>query len=134
MRSNDFIKESELDQIVTQNQPQKQPGIIPKVIGAIGKGVGSALSGTADAIAAAPGTVPSRGSFYRPGKPLPGTTSIIDPESTDLGTVPSTGIATSRADVKSMRNYAQQVAKGQKAKNSTGTPEIDALLKQLGLM
>jgi len=130
MKSNDFIKESELDQIVTQ----KQPGIVPKVIGAIGKGVGSALSGTADAIAAAPGTITSRGSFYRPGKPLPGTTSIIDPESTDLGTVPSTGIATSRADVKSMRNYAQQVAKGQKAKNSTGTPEIDALLKQLGLM
>jgi hypothetical protein len=134
MKSADFIRESELDQIVSQSQPTQKPSLAPRVIGAIGKGIGGALSGTADAIAAAPSSIPSRGTFYRPGKPLPGTTSVIDPESNDSSTISTAGVAVSRPDVTNMRKYAQQVSKGQKAKNSTGTPEIDALLKQLGLM
>lgn len=135
MNSKDFIPESELDQLVSQQQQQPQkPGIVPRTISAIGKGIGSTLSGTADVIASAPGTIPSRGSFYRPGKPLPGTTSILDKESDDMSTLPATKTAASRTDVKNMRNYAQQATNGQKAKNSTGTPEVDDLLKQLGLM
>jgi hypothetical protein len=123
MKSKDFIRESELDQLVSQ-QP-KQPGIIGQTVKSLGQGlapngVSGALRGLGDIVKNTSGTsAPSQQSFYK------GPSNKID-QISKIGSVDQSD--------EQIFNNLKQLAKGHMAKQSTGDEVVDDLLKKAGLL
>jgi hypothetical protein len=126
MKSHEFLQEAtELDQLLAQTPQPTQPGLIKTGLTTLGRDLTQAPSALSKAIAKGAGI--TKGSSQAVITPGPGqtTNALANPE-----VQPSTQ---PQIDPK-IKQYVQKMAGNNVAYRSTGTPEVDAMLKSFGLM
>ena len=126
MKSHEFLQEAtELDQLLAQTPQPTQPGLIKTGLTTLGRDLTQAPSALSKAIAKGAGiTKGSSQAVITPGPGSEKNTSAAPAVQTSDQTQPDPKI----------KQYVQKMAGNKVAYQSTGTPEVDAMLKSFGLM